>query len=320
MPVLTPSLYNPPLLQFNGHLQTLIPGIYRKVLGVEYQRERFTLTDGDFLDFDWINRGNKRIAVLTHGLEGNSNRQYMLGMARAFSEAGWDVLAWHCRSCSEEMNLAAKLYHHGDTADIHEVVQHVAAQDYPEIVLVGFSMGANITLKYLSVRAHEVAANVARAVVFSGPCDLEAASNVLDRWDNRIYKKRFLKALSRKIRIKETQHPGRVDLSLLEKVRVWRDFDEWFSAPLCGYRDAADFYYNSSSKNFLHALRVPALLVNAQNDPILTPSCMPFEEAKNNPFFRFEMPKTGGHCGFMTAGDMYSWAERRALEWANNER
>jgi uncharacterized protein len=315
VPILDSNFRHTPLLQFNGHLQTLIPGIYRKVLGVNYVRERFTLSDGDFLDFDWLRNQNKRIVILTHGLEGNSQRQYMLGMASAFRDANWDILAWHCRSCSEEMNRAAKLYHHGDTADIHEVVQHVAAQGYTQIALIGFSMGANITLKYLSVRASEVPANVSGAVAFSGPCDLQSASNALDRWDNKIYKTRFLRALSRKIRIKEQQHPGRVDLSLLDKIRVWRDFDEWFSAPLCGYKDAAEFYYNSSSINFVHDLRIPTLLINAQNDPILTPTCMPFAEAKNHKFFHFEMPRIGGHCGFMSRGDLLAWSEKRALEF-----
>jgi uncharacterized protein len=318
MPIIQSTAPASPFLQFNGHLQTLIPGMYRKVLSVQYERERITLSDGDFLDLDWIRQQNRKLVVLTHGLEGNSKRQYMLGMAKVFRDAYWDVLAWHCRSCSEDLNIGKKLYHHGDTADMHEVAQYAASKNYDQIVLIGFSMGANIIIKYLSVCADKVPANVSHAVAFSGPCDLEAASLALDAPFNGIYKTKFLMSLGNKIRAKAVQYPDWVDVSLLEKVRVFRDFDEWFSAPLCGYKSADEFYFQSSSKNFVHDLRTPTLLINAYNDPILTPSCMPLDEARNHPFFYFEMTPNGGHCGFMERGNHQSaWSERRALAWVS---
>lgn len=312
------SYPGPPFWQTNGHLQTIAPGILRRVPDVQYSRERITTLDGDFLDLDWIRKGNKRLVLLTHGLEGNSDRQYILGTAKLFSKNNWDVLAWNCRSCSGEMNQAFRMYHHGDIEDIGKVVQHALDSGrYDQIALVGYSMGANITLKYLGVTGEKAPAQLCAAAVFSAPCDLESGAEVLDRWDNRFYRRRFLRALVHKIRQKDEQFPGRLDLSRLKELRHWRDFDEWFSAPICGYRDAADFYKNASAKNFIAGIRIPTLLVNALNDPILTPACMPVEIARPHEFFHFEMPEAGGHCGFMTAKDEHSWAERRALEFCS---
>ena len=131
MPIIKNSTYpNPPFYQFNGHLQTIIPGIFRKVKGVNYDRERLELSDGDFLDLDWIRKGNKNIVLLSHGLEGDSDRQYILGAAKYFSQNGWDVLAWNCRSCSGEMNRNPRLYHHGDIEDIGTVVNHISCLLY----------------------------------------------------------------------------------------------------------------------------------------------------------------------------------------------
>ena len=205
--------------------------------------------------------------------------------------------------------------HHGDTADISEVIDHAISLGYSQISLVGFSLGANITLKYLGTRGAHVPTEVSHGVAFSGPCDLEAATLALDKPTNRIYKTRFLKALSQKVRRKAEQFPNKLDIARLDQLKVFRDFDEWFSAPICGYRDADEFYYQSSSKNFISGIKVPALLINAKNDPILPASCMPFEEARQNRYFHFEMTLQGGHCGFMHPKDEHSWAERRALDF-----
>lgn len=317
MPLLETSSYpGPPFWQMNGHWQTVAPGAFRKVPGVHYERERIDTPDGDFLDLDWIRKGHKRVVVLTHGLEGNSDRQYIRGSAKLFSQNNWDVLAWNCRSCSGEMNRAFRMYHHGDTADIGAVIQHaLSGNNYEQLAMVGFSMGANITMKYLGTQGGQAPRQLRAAAVFSAPCDLQSGAEVLDRWDNSMYRRRFLKALAEKIKIKAELFPGRLDVSKLPAVRRWRDFDEWFSAPICGYRDADDFYRQSSAKYFIAGIRVPTLLVNAWNDPILTPACMPENVARENPFFHLELPQEGGHCGFMTARDVHAWSERRALEF-----
>lgn len=306
-----------PVWQPGGHLQSIIPGVFRKVKGVRYQRERIETPDGDFLDLDWL-RGpepRQRLMIVTHGLEASSDAQYCRGTAKIFYENGWDALAWNCRSCSGEMNRRFRMYHHGDTEDIGAVVDHaIVTGGYEQVALVGYSMGGNISLKYVGTRGEQIPPQVRAAVAFSAPCDIRAGADVLDRWDNWIYKKRFLAYLKKKIRHKARQFPGRLELAKLKKVRRWYDFDEYFSAPICGFASADEFHAQASAKNFIAGTRVPTLIVSALNDPILTPECFPVEIAREHPFLHLELTSGGGHCGFAAlGGGEYSWAEQRAL-------
>jgi uncharacterized protein len=318
MPIVTSTTLIPPTFQWDGHSQTLIPGMLRSVPSVRYQRERISTPDGDFLDLDWIRHQRKQVVILTHGLEGNSERQYMRGTAQIFNARGWDVLAWNCRSCSGEMNKQFRLYYHGDIEDITTVVNHARRLGYQKIALVGFSMGGNITLKYLGVNGSEVPSEICGGVAFSAPVDLKSASDALDFPRNWMYRRHFLRKLKRKITLKAEQFPLRIDIEKFNEIKVWRDFDEWFSAPLCQLRNAEQFYRESSARNFVGGIKVPTLLVNAENDPILTPPCFPTEEARQHPYFHFQSTTNGGHCGFMEKGHRQSWAERRAFNFIND--
>ncbi|MCB0640585.1 MAG: alpha/beta fold hydrolase [Phaeodactylibacter sp.] len=314
MPVLTSSSYpGAPYYQINGHLQTIIPSAFRKVEDVCYERERITLSDGDFLDLDWLRADNDRLLILTHGLEGNSSRHYMKGMARYFHQRGWDALAWNCRTCSGEMNHCLRMYNHGDIDDIQEVIAHVLQSgQYRSIALVGFSMGGNITLKYLGVNGTNVPQEIRAAVAFSAPVDLASSVDILEHPKNWFYRRRFMKKLKAKIEAKAAQFPEAIDLSNFERIHHWRDFDEYFSAPISGYASAADFYEKGSSLNFMKGLTVPTLLVNAKNDPLLTAACYPRELAAKHPKLTLEMPKSGGHVGFELRKSPDTWSEHRA--------
>jgi predicted alpha/beta-fold hydrolase len=317
MPLISSTYAGPPAYQYNGHLQTVIPSLMRTVTGVVYERERLTLSDDDFVDLDWIVRGNRQLVVLTHGLEGDSNRQYIRGAARLFAEAGYDVLAWNCRSCSGEMNHAFRLYNHGEIEDIGEVIRHaLQLRPYNDVVLVGFSMGGNITLKYLGVQGINLPKAIKRGIAISSPTDLEASARLLDHPSNRFYRNRFMKKLLVKIRQKASRFPNRLDMTNLQLVRRWRDFDDFFSAPVNNYRDAGDFYAQASAVNFIPGITVPTLLLNAQNDPLLSPECSPEWLAKSHPYLFLETPQTGGHVGFALARDPHTYAERRALAFA----
>jgi uncharacterized protein len=319
MPIINQSTYaGSPRLLFNGHLQTIIPSVFRKIEDVNYTRERLTLSDGDFVDIDWLKNGYDQLVILTHGLEGDSHRHYIKGTAKLFAQSGWDVLAWNCRSCSGDMNRAFRLYNHGEIGDIAEVIEHgLATNTYKNVVLVGFSMGGNITLKYLGVNGSKIPDVIRAGVAVSAPTDLKSSAELLDWRSNWFYRQRFMGKLFNKIKIKAEMYPNRLDLDLIKKVKIWKDFDNFFSAPLNGYQNADDFYEQASAINFIAGTAVPVLVCNAYNDPILSPECMPFELAKKHALIFVERPRTGGHVSFLVPNDEFTWAERRALEFAS---
>ena len=319
MPIIQHSTYpKPPLYLRNGHLQTILPAMFRKI-DLAYERERLTLSDGDFVDLDWLDAASKSLVVLSHGLEGNSDRQYIKGMGEAFFQQKWDVLAWNCRSCSGEMNHSLRLYNHGDIDDIGEVVLHALSRKaYEKVVLIGFSMGGSITLKYMGVHGADLPEPVIKGIAFSSPCDLGDSIRVLEWPSNFLYKRKFLTSLREKVRLKAAQYPDIIDFANFEKIKVWRDFDYYFSAPINGYESPEDFYEQASANNFISGIQRPALLVNAKNDPILTPACSSHTLAASNPNFFLETPKYGGHVGFGVRNKAITWSEQRALEFVLN--
>ncbi len=287
------------LSTLRAHYQTIVPNLFRRVT-VSYRRERIDTADGDFLDLDWKDLpDSRRLVILSHGLEGDSSRVYVASAANYFHERGWNILAWNCRSCSGEMNRTPKLYSHGQSEDLARVVDHaVATGRFDRITLIGYSMGGNLTLKYLGTVGTNRPAQVTHGVAFSAPCFIEHSADSLERRDNWIYKRKFFKSLSAKVTAKELQFPGRLDLTKLSRVRVWRDFDRWFSAPLSGYADLDAYYAYLSSGNFVADTTAPVLIVNALNDPIVPLACTPVELGRTHPLITVETPEFGGHVGF----------------------
>ena len=199
MPIVA-SRYRPPRWLRPAHLQTILPVLLRRGRGVVYRRERLELEDGDFLDLDWSRVGSKRLVILSHGLESDSDAGYIRGMARAVNAAGWDALAWSFRGCSQEANRLLRFYHSGETLDMARIIEHAAAE-YDQIAMVGFSLGGNMTLLYLGEAPPHPA--VVAGVAISAPVDMGASARALDqRWDNRMYQQRFLKTLIAKVEAK----------------------------------------------------------------------------------------------------------------------
>ncbi|HMM39129.1 MAG TPA: alpha/beta fold hydrolase [Desulfovibrio sp.] len=316
MPLVESRLPSPPPLLSNGHAETLFAGLLRRSPQLELERERLELPDGDFLDLDWSRNGSRRLALLTHGLEGHSRRPYVLGMARTLRDAGFDVLARNLRGCSGELNRLATAYHSGETGDLDQVLGHaLATGGYESVVLVGFSIGGNQTLRYLGEDPDRVPGAVAASVCISVPCDLPSSERELARRSNRIYVLNFLKTLREKLREKNRRFPGLVDPERLEAVRDLRSFDDLFTAPSHGFRDAAHYYVAASSRPVLGAIRVPTLLLNARNDPFLPPECFPEAEARANPMLFLETPARGGHVGFVPPRPGLYRSEARTLEF-----
>lgn len=317
MPVLANSSYVPPPLLSNGHVQTILPTLFRRVWGVIYQRERISTPDGDFLDLDWAVKGSGRIAVIAHGLEGNSKQAYVLGMVRALMRAGWDAVVWNARGCSGEPNRVLRFTHSGATEDLQAVLAHVfATRNYPELALIGFSLGGNLSLKYLGERSRELNSRIKKAVAFSVPCDLQSGSGKLAGAANQIYMRRFLMSLREKIRAQMVMMPGEIDDSDYGRLRTFKDFDDRYTAPIHGFADAEDYWRKSSCRSFLKDISVPTLVISARNDPFLSAECFPVAEAEANPNLFLEMPISGGHVGFITFNRQGQyWSETRAVSF-----
>ncbi|MBC5993282.1 YheT family hydrolase [Pontibacter cellulosilyticus] len=316
MPIV-PSKHKAPFYLFNGHLQTIIPSLFRQVDGVLYLRERLVTPDDDFIDIDWSKVGSNELVILSHGLEGDSGRPYIQGMVKAFNKHGVDALAWNYRSCSGEPNKLLRSYHLGASDDLDFVVRHALdAGSYDKVYLVGFSAGGNISLKYLGEAPEKVPAEIKRAAVFSVPVDLKSSAKQI----SRIYTQRFLKSLGAKLEQKRQMYPDDVDLSDYSILWSFPEFDDRYTAPLHGFKNAEDYYKRVSSKQFIPKIKVPTLLVNAKNDPFLGKPCYPIHEAEQNPLFFLEIPEEGGHVGFtedFRKDDYYS--EARAIRFILEE-
>ena len=315
MPIVPNSSYVAPGLLANGHLQTLLPALFRKVAGVTYQRERIATPDGDFLDLDWVVKGSPRLAVIAHGLEGNSQRAYVRGMVKALASNGWDAVVWNARGCSGEPNRRLRFTHSGATEDLHTVISHLTnTRAYDELALIGFSLGGNVTLKYLGERSRDLHPGIRKAVTFSVPCDLRSGSLQLASLTNQIYMRHFLVSLRQKIRAKMKSMPGKIHDHDYGRLRTFKDFDDRYTAPIHGFADAEDYWRQCSCRPTLKNISIPTLLINARNDPFLAEPCYPIAEAEANPNLHLEMPASGGHVGFITFNQQGEyWSESRAL-------
>ena len=314
MPLLQPSNFQRPKYLFNGHLETVFPTLFRQVILPPTHQDLVETPDGDILEVDWHRRGNPKLVIISHGLEGNSSRSYMLGMAKEALSKGFDVLAWNYRGCGAQLNRKAIFYHSGATYDLDTIVRY-ASPGYTEIALIGFSLGGNLTLKYLGEK-RDRDPKIKRGVAISVPLDLGGACNQISRAAFGIYTRRFLKSLQLKIEKKSSLFPEEFAVEKFASIRSLRDFDNTFTGPLHGFQDAEEYYRINSALQFLPNIEVPSLVLNAQNDPFLSPSCYPTQLAQQLDQVHFEFPIHGGHVGFMRSdsGQPF-YSETRAVEF-----
>ncbi|MEM7571827.1 MAG: alpha/beta fold hydrolase [Bacteroidota bacterium] len=303
------------------HLSTITPALLRKVRMAPYERKTLELDDGDFLDLDWLKTetDSERLVIILHGLEGAADRPYIRGMARQFVAHGWDALCTNHRGCSGRMNRLLRMYHMGASDDVARLVQHAIAEGYQRIGIVGFSLGGNLTLKYLGETAKELPTQVIGGVAFSVPCHIASANVEIDKPKNRLYLRRFLKSLNEKVRLKHQLFPEQMPIPSGKTGDRWphnfQTFDDRFTGPMHGFRDAADYWEQSSSRQFVPRIEVPTLLVNASNDSFLSEQCYPREEAASMNNFWLEIPDYGGHVGFGGQIGQPYWSEQRALDF-----
>jgi predicted alpha/beta-fold hydrolase len=277
--------------------------------------ERLELDDGDFLDLAWLERSSAgRLAILSHGLEGSLEASYVRSMAGRLHACGWDVLAWNYRSCGGVPNRLPRTYHSGASDDLRAVVNH-AAPGYAHVALVGFSLGGNLSLKYAAEAPPPPP--LSAVVAISAPVDLASSAHAIDTDPlNRLYLRRFLRTLLPKAWDKARRFPGWCRRGDLQRIRTIRDFDELVTAPLNGFASAEDYWARSSALPLLPRLTVPALLLNARNDPMLAPESFPESVARQHAHFHLESPEHGGHVGFPgSGGNLTRWADQRTAEF-----
>lgn len=317
MPLLLKSTYRPPVFLRNGHLNTIFAGAFRKISNVSYERERLDTPDGDFLDIDWSKVGSEKLVIVLHGLEGSADRPYTLGIIRHFNRHGWDGLGMNFRGCSGEPNRLLRTYHVGETGDLDFVIQHVLSLDYyREVVLVGFSLGGNVTLKYAGEKGHNVPKIVKKAIALSVPCHVPSANKVFKNWENKLYMHRFMQSLNQKMKMKAAQFPNKIRITG-KLPHNFDTFDEVFTAPVHGFKNALDYWTRNSSLPFFERISIPTLLINAKDDSFLSPECYPDNLAKKHRYLHLEIPSWGGHCGFVTLGKNGAyWSDERALAFA----
>lgn len=298
-----------------GHAQTIWAALYaRRVAGERphYRRERWDTPDGDFLDVDFLcrehpsgaTRTGRGLLVLFHGLEGSSRSHY----AEAF--AGWarahdlDFVVPHFRGCSGEINRAPRAYHSGDHAEIDWILARLAAwqarRGSGPVLAVGVSLGGNALMRWAGEAGEQAGARVAALAAISAPLDLTAGGLAMGRGFNRqVYTRMFLRTMKPKALAKWRQFPGLFDRQALMAARDLYAFDNVFTAPLHGFRHTDDYWTRASAKPVLGAVRVPALLVNARNDPFVPAASLP-RRAEVASCVTLWQPAHGGHVGFAT--------------------
>ena len=298
-------------------MQTIIPALFRKVDLSIYTRERIETPDDDFLDLDRIYTGSDKLVILCHGLEGSSGSKYVISMAKYLSENGFDALVLNFRSCSGEMNRQLRFYHSGETGDLSIVInKEISKNEYKELYLLGFSLGGNVVLKYVGEQGANIPKQIKKAIAISAPVHLESSAYYMNRWAARVYLNRFLKSLENKVIIKHKMMPDKISIDGLEKIKTFHDFDNQYTGPIHGFKDAHDYYTKSSSVFYLENISVPTLIINAKNDPFLPKECFPIDIAVRNKYLFLEMAESGGHVGFFDGHINGSyWSDRRALEF-----
>lgn len=306
-----PGSFQSPWWAAGPHAQTLTARLLRPAAGPAVTRERLETPDGDFLDVDWSPppRQDAPVVVVLHGLEGSSRRKYVRSLCRELNNHGVGTAAVNFRGCSGEPNRTLSFYHSGDTRDLNFVVEVVRAR-HPDSAVgaMGFSLGGNVVLKAIGERDDGGRHFLDAAAVLSVPYDLAAGCALLQRTRmGRMYSGYFMRSLRGKVSWKRDLLAKTLDMEAVDQAQSIWAFDDALTAPLNGFDDASDYYAKCSSKGFLNAVRVPTLLLHAEDDPFLPSDAIPRAEAAENDAITLTLSPRGGHVGFVCGAP---WAPR----------
>lgn len=268
--------------------------------------------------------------VLWHGIEGSSSSTYMIAMADKAFKAGFNVVRMNLRTCGGTEHLTSTVYHGGLTEDLHEVVRQLIDYDQlTRLFLVGFSLGGNMVLKLAGEYGDNPPPEVISICAVSPSIDLHASAELILKRSNWIYHRDFVYRLKKRLRTKHKLFPDRYDITGLDSVRTLREFDDRFTARSHGFADADDYYFKASSIRVIDKIRVPTLIIHAQDDPFIPFAPLRDPVVKNNPYILLIDPERGGHVAFLSSKPDSSrtthdqsvdpedrfWSENRVVEF-----
>lgn len=313
MPVFT-SDFAPTLPFKNGHFNTMYRPLFMKDT-CSFLRKRITTWDQDFIDLDFSLIGSKTLVLLIHGLEGSSDSKYIASTSNHLNKKGLDTVCFNLRGCSGDDNLLLSTYHSGKTEDVDFVVKHLSENyEHKNILIIGFSLGGNLTLKYMGEQSDKILPKVKGAIAVSVPIDIASGEVEMERLKNKLYLEIFFKTMKNKILEKAHKFPDfNLDKDKLFKATKFKHLEHLYTVPVFGFDSPEDYWAKASAKPYLLKIKRPTLLINSKDDTFLSTECYPFDEAHNSEFFFFEAPNYGGHCGFMTSfkPSENTWLEHR---------
>jgi len=309
------NLFEPAWWCPGAHGQTIFARFFRPTPKLNLNRKRLETPDGDFLDLDFLEGGkDSPIVVILHGLEGSSNAPYVQSVLGEAWKMGWRAVAMNFRSCSGELNRLKQSYHSGKTEDLDFVLRYLIEKEKTDqIYLLGYSIGGNIVLKWLGEQGDRGPQEIRKAVVVSVPFDLAKAAEVIDKGFNReIYTRTLLVTLKEKALLKENRFPGLIAKQTLKHVKTFKLFDREVTAPINGFKDEMDYWFQSSSVHFLDQIRVPTLIIHAKDDPFFPNRLLPYEQIKKSRYLTPLIVDHGGHLGFVSGP--WPWKQDMWLE------
>jgi predicted alpha/beta-fold hydrolase len=307
----------------NKHLQTIYATYFRHLTPMYFAIEKFTLSDGDFVECYWKKLQNHKnttpIVILFHGLTGSYKSPYIQGTMQKLKKAGFSSVLMHFRGCSGKENSLPRSYHSGDTKDAFEFISSIKNR-YPDakIFAVGYSLGANMLLKLLGEQKEKCKLNAAVGV--SAPMLLDVCANHMNQGFSKLYQKRLLKdlnaALEKKYDSYEMQNLIHIKKENINKLQSFWAFDDAYTAPIHGFSSAKEYYKKSSAKQYLKDIEIPTLIIHSKDDPFMTEDVIPKKNEVSKKV-QLEITKHGGHVGFI-AGNLFKpeyWMEKRVVEF-----
>jgi predicted alpha/beta-fold hydrolase len=315
-------IYSPAWWIPGGHLQTLWGKLFRRQPPAPTTLERWETPDGDFVELHRLSAapGTPRVLLL-HGLEGTVRSHYAQGLLNEAARRKWGADLLIFRSCGSEPNRTRRFYHSGETTDAALVLERVS-REYPTspLAIAGVSLGGNVLLKFLGERGNDLPPQLKAAAAISVPFDLSRSSRRINRGFSRFYQQFFLNSLRRKAREKASRFPDLAPADKISGLRTLEDFDNLITGPLHGFRDAEDYYQQSSSLPRLKHIKLTTLLLSAVDDPMLPPEVLDEVQdiARRNPALRLEFVQQGGHAGFIAGSrpwHPFYYAEYRVGEF-----